>query len=199
MLMFGEGMSIFGRRHCAPSRELPRAHAPKKIEVLLDRAVAVRRLLPRLGQRATHLPDLVGVAGVDEGQAALDQRLAPLVELLEVVGGVVLAVIPIETEPADVVLDRARVLDVFLDRVRVVKTQIAASAVLESDAEVEADGLGVADVEVAVRLGREAGDDRPDAAAAEIVLDDLANEVQSHGGRAYTRRMARLVAHLVLL
>ena len=39
----------------------------------------------------------------------------------------------------------------------------------------------MADVEVAVRLGREAGDDGVDAALAQIVGDDLADEVGALG------------------
>ena len=36
-------------QHVRAVGELPRAHAPEEIEVLRGRAVAVRRLLPRLG------------------------------------------------------------------------------------------------------------------------------------------------------
>ena len=103
--------------------------------------------------------DLVGRERVDVGQPSPDQLLGALIELLEVVGGVVLAVAPVEAEPADVLLDGVDVLDVFLDRVGVVEAQVAAAAELGGDAEVEADGLGVADVQVAVGLGRKAGDD----------------------------------------
>ncbi len=45
------------------------------------------------------------------------------------------------------------------------------------DAEVEADRLGVADVQVAVRLRREAGDDRRRPAGREVGGDDVADEV----------------------
>src|SRR6267378_1414690 len=48
--------------------------------------------------------------------------------------------------------------------------------------EVEADGLGVADVEIAVGLGRETRDDLAAEAARAIVrIDDLANEVRRPG------------------
>ena len=46
------------------------------------------------------------------------------------------------------------VLDVFLRRVGVVEAQVAEAAELRGDAEIQADRLGVADVQVAVRLGR---------------------------------------------
>ena len=49
------------------------------------------------------------------------------------------------------------------------------------DAEVEADRLRVADVQVAVRLGREARDDRADAAGPKVGGDDVADEVGALG------------------
>ena len=58
------------------------------------------------------------------------------------------------------------------------------------DAEVQADRLGVADVEVAVRLGREARDHRRVPAAAQVVGHDLADEV------ARLRRSVRVVSSL---
>ena len=62
---------------------------------------------------------------------------------------------------SDVGVDGVDVLLLFFRRVGVVEPQVAAAVELAGDAEVEADGLGVADVEVAVGFGREAGDDVP--------------------------------------
>jgi hypothetical protein len=54
--------------------------------------------------------------------------------------------------------------------------------VLAGDAEVEADGLRVADVQVAVGLGREAGDDLGVAFLRDVARDDVTDEVTG-GGR----------------
>src|SRR5690606_33522404 len=62
-------------------------------------------------------------------------------------------------------------------RVGVVETQVAAAAELLGDAEVQADRLGVADVQVTVGFGREAGADRIVLAAGQVVADDLPDEV----------------------
>ena len=97
------------------------------------------------------LADLVGRQVVDVGLAVADQLDGPVVELLEVVGRVVEVLAPVEAEPADVGLDRVDVLLLLLDRVRVVEAEVAAAAELAGDAEVEADRLRVADVQVAVR------------------------------------------------
>ena len=127
------------------------------------------------------LADLVGGEVVDVRLAGLDQVDGPVVELVEVVGGVVEMLAPVEAEPADVFLDRVDVLLLFLDRVGVVEAQVAASAELLRDPEVERDRLGVTDVEVSVRLGREACDDLRDPALAHVGGDDLADEVASFG------------------
>ena len=67
------------------------------------------------------------------------------------------------------------------------------------DAEVEADGLGMADVEVAVRFGREAGDRGPDPAGGDVGGDDVADEVAALRGLdddvGGGRRLARLAGH----
>jgi hypothetical protein len=52
------------------------------------------------------LPDLVGGEVVDVGFAGLDQVYGPVVELVEVVGGEVEMLAPVEAEPADVFLNR---------------------------------------------------------------------------------------------
>ena len=162
--------------------ELAGAHAAEQIEVLVDAAAAIRRVLARLGQRAAMLADLVGRQRIDIGHALADQILGELIQLLVVVRRVVLAIVPVKPEPPHVVLDRIDVLDVFLDGIGVVEAEVAVAAEFAGDAEVEADRLGVPDVQVAVRLGRKA---RDDAAAVlsggDVGGDDLANEVLRRG------------------
>ncbi len=84
---------------------------------------------------------------------------------------------PAGDEPGDVLGDGVDVFHVFFGGVGVVHAQVASTAELAGDAEVETDGLGVADVEITVGLGREAGDDRLYAACCQVLLDDLADEV----------------------
>ena len=88
---------------------------------------------------------------------------------------------PAADEPLHVLGDGIHVLDVLLGRVGVVHAQVADAAELAGDAEVEADGLGVADVQVAVRLGRKARDHLADATRGQVLLDDLAEEVLALG------------------
>ena len=156
MLMFGDAMSIFARSTCAPSANSPARMRAEQVQVLVDR--------PRRGTGCP-APGSVSVPRCARISSAVrlstyalpsaDQLYGALVELLEVVRRVEEPVVPGEAEPADVGLDRLDVLDVLVDRVRVVEAQVAGAAEVLRDAEVEADRLGVADVQVAVGLGRE--------------------------------------------
>ena len=114
---------------------------------------------------------------VDIGLAGADQVLGPVVELLEIVGGVIEVLAPVEAEPAHVALDGVDVFLLLLGRVGVVEAQVAAAAELLRHAEIEADRLGVADMQIAVRLRREAGDDRAVPLRVQIGLDDVADEI----------------------
>ena len=66
---------------------------------------------------------------------------------------------PVETQPLHRVEDGVHVLLFFLLGVGVVKAHVADAAVVARQAEVQADALGVAHVQVAVGFGREAGAD----------------------------------------
>jgi len=123
--------------------------------------------------------DLVGRETVDVRSPASIQAQREAVELLEVVRGVEELVAPVEPEPAYVLHDGVDVLDVLLRRVGVVEAQVADATILLRQAEVQADALGVTDVQVAVRLGRKASDDPSSVlVGAEVLFDDVANEMR---------------------
>jgi len=158
--------------------KLAGAHAPEEIEVLLDRAVSERRGPPTLRQRPARLAHLLRGLIVDVCLAGRDELLSPPVELLEVIAGVMEVLTPVEAQPAHVVHDRVDVLLALFGRVGVIEAQVAAAAVVARQPEVDADGLGVADVQVAVGLGRKARHHlAAEAAGADVLLDDLADEV----------------------
>src|SRR5262249_4352970 len=172
-----------------------RPHAREQVQVLPDRAVTVGALLPGLGQRAAVRPYLVGAQAVHVGLAGLNQLYGVLVQRFEIVGGVEQFVAPVEPQPVDVFFDRLDVLDVFLGRVGVVEPQVAHAVVLQGDAEIEADRLGVADVEVAVRLRRKAGDDPPAVLVGlQVGGDDVTNKVRRRRGLGYGRLTSPVLA-----
>ena len=90
---------------------------------------------------------------------------------------------PAADQPAHVRDDGRDVLDVLLDRVGVVEPQVALAAVFAGDPEVEADRLGVADVQIAVGLRREARDDPRIAMLRDMLRDDVADEIAGRGSR----------------
>ena len=117
-----------GAQHARAVGEFAGAHAAEQVEVFLDGAVAERAVLAGLGQRAAVDADLVLALVVDIGLAGADQVLGPAVEPLEIVGGVVEVLAPIEAEPAHVALDGVDIFLLFLGRIGVVETQMAAAA-----------------------------------------------------------------------
>ena len=166
-----------GAQHARAVWKLAGLHAAEQVEILVHGAVAERAVLAGLGQRAAVDPHLLRRLVVDIGLAGLDQHLGPFVELLEIIRGMKQVLAPVEAEPAHVVLDGVDILLLLLGRIGVVEPQVAAAAELLGDAEVEADRLGMADVQVAVRLRRKAGHHRRVPLGVEVGLDDVANEI----------------------
>src|SRR5260370_36523805 len=82
-----------------------------------------------------------------------------------------------EAEPANVSFDRVDVFLLLPGRVGIIEAQVAAAAELLRRAEIEADRLGVADMEIAVGLGRKAGHDLANPAGDEVGRNDVANEI----------------------
>ena len=181
--MFGDAMSIFARSTQAPSSKSPRFIASNSLQIFFDRAVAIRAVLAGLRQRAAVLADVVGVLMIDVREPALDELDGAVVDVLEVVRRVAQPIAPVEPEPAHVALDALDELFGLALGVRVVEPQIARAAELLRDAEIDADGFRVADVQVAVRLGREARLHAPAVLAGRnLVRDDLTDEVAAARG-----------------
>jgi len=168
-------------------REFPLAHPAEQVEILGDRAIAIWAVCAWNLRSAALVADLFAGLAVDVGESELDQLLGPQIELFEVVAGVEQPV-PLEAEPADIVLNRLDVFGLFGGRVRIVEPQIALAAELLGDAKVQADRLGVSDVQIPVRLRREPClDPSTVLARSHRIGHDLANEVErtfsGSGGR----------------
>ena len=88
---------------------------------------------------------------------------------------------PAADEPVDVLGDGIHVLDVFLGRVGVVHAEIADAAEFAGDAEVQADALGVADVEIAVRFRRKTGVNLRIFLLGDVFFNDVADEIGRRG------------------
>ena len=169
----------FRAQHVRAIRELASAHALEQIEIFCGAAIAIRRILAGLGERATIRPHLVGRDRIDVGDALVDQADGKGEKLFVVIRRVILAFAPVEPEPAHVVFDRIDVFDVFFDRIGVVEAEVAVAAEFLRDPEIEADRLSVADVQIAVWFGREARDDAPPVpSGGDVRRHDLPNEIR---------------------
>ena len=118
----GRGHVDFGTQHPAAVGEFSGPHALEKVQVFFCRTIAVRAVLSRCGQVATGFTMFICGQIANEGLAAFYQLHSPVVELIEIVGGVVFAIGPIPAKPADVFLDGLNVLRLLLDGVGVVKS-----------------------------------------------------------------------------
>ena len=134
--------------------------AAEEIEGFLHAAVRAGAARARRGERAAIQPHLLLRLVIDIGQTFGDELLGESVELLKVVAGVKKVRAPVETEPLHIRHDALDVFGFLLGGIRVVKAQVAARIrrVFLREAEIQADALRVADVEVAIRLRREARD-----------------------------------------
>ena len=160
-------------------RELTGAHTRKEIEALLDRPVA-----PRADSGGVHVAavfaELLRRQLAHIGEPLLYELDGVFIVLLEVVRAEEKPVVPVKAEPVDVLLNGLDELVVLLGGVRVVHAQVADAAEFLGRAEIDAQRLAVADVQVAVRLGREAGVDGlagETAARREIGFDKGFNKV----------------------
>jgi hypothetical protein len=115
----------------------------------------MRTFLSGFGQVATQFAHLFEAQVADEGLAVTNELDRPVMQLPEVIRCVKESLAPVEAEPADVFLDRFRILGLFSNRVGVVESQVAKSPEFLGYPKVQTDTLGMAQVEVSVRFGGE--------------------------------------------
>ena len=152
-------------------------HFAEELEVFLYAAIAVRTLNTGLVNGASTLGNFFLSLVIDIGESPFDEILGPLIKLVEIIGSVAL-LFPLETEPLDVLLDGVHILDILLDRIGVIVAQVGLASVFLCETEVYAQALGVSEMQVAVRLRREAGEYAFVLAALKVLLDYFLEEIQ---------------------
>ena len=178
MLILPDDMSIFGTQYRFSLFEFPGAHFLEELEVFLGRPVPVGAFLARLVEGATVLAHLVLAKLVDICLANLNELNRHLVKLVKIIGGVIESTVPVVAKPVYILGDGVDIFLFFFCRIGIVKAQVARTAVLFRNAEVQTDRFGMADVQITVRLGRKARMNFAIKAPIFIVLfDDGGNEV----------------------
>ena len=170
-----------------PVGKFPRLHPLEEVEVLRHRAPAEGAVGARPVGRPAVFLGLLGAQVADVGLALLDERKRELIERPEVVAGMERLAVrglepqdlvrPAADQPLHVGDDGFDVGDVLLGGVGVVEAQVAPARVLAGDAEIEANGLRMPDVQIAVRLGREPRNNLRIALFRDMLRDDVADKV----------------------
>ena len=176
------GQVDFGPQSIRAVGELPGPHPGEEVQGFFHRPVP-----PGGAGGGAHVPAVgakfLGTQRAHIGQPLLNQSHGILVHLLKIVGGKVKPVPPVVAQPVDVLLNGLHVLHVLLGGVGVVHAQVAQAAVLLGGAEVHKNGLGVANVQVAVGLRRKAGVDRHTlelAPLSDVLVDKVMDEILCH-------------------
>ena len=170
-------MSILARSTLAPS-----GNSPARMRANRSRFSATLRLRKGLSWPGeVRVPRFLRISSAlwssTVGQALLDELHRKLVEFLEIVRGEKAPFPPGEAQPHDVFLNGVDVLLLFFGGVGVVEAQVAGAAVFLGHTEIEADGLGVADVQISVGFGRKARGRGRTFAGTHVGLDDGADKV----------------------
>src|ERR1700687_5357376 len=169
--------------------KLALAHPAKQVQALRHAPVAKRAVAPRALEAPAAFADLFNALVIDVCLSFADQPLGARVHLLEAVGSGVEIGAPVVTQPAQVLLNRLDLFRFFGRWIGVVKAQVRPAAILSGEAEVENDRFGMANVQKAIRLGREPGDHLTVVSSrSEIGFDDLSQEIgvarrRAHGWR----------------
>jgi len=169
----------FGTQHHLSFFYFSGVHLLEQFECLLYRAVAVRAFYTRLGGRAFLCGNHFGALFVYISFSFLDETDGEVPQLLEVVGCIIF-ISPLESEPLDIFLDGFHIFHVFFGRVGVVETQVTYSTIACGYPKIQANGLGMTDVEITVGLRRETGLDFSSVFTfLQVVLYCLFDEVQT--------------------
>ena len=167
-----------GAQHAGAVRKLAGLHAAKQIEVFLHRAVAERAVLAGFGQRAAREPDLLLRSGRRHrrgrrGSGPPPSRRAARNNPRHRTGSCPSRSRASARRPGS---NRCIPALPWSDWCRRSAGGSGRRKLLR-DAEIERDRLGVADMQIAVRLRREPGHDLPVSLGVQIGLDDVANEI----------------------
>jgi hypothetical protein len=84
--------------------------------------------LSRLGQGSAVCAHVVGREAVDVGEPFLNQAHGVVVEPLEIIGCEKHLVLPVEAEPADIVLNGLHIFRIFRGRVGIIHAEMADAA-----------------------------------------------------------------------
>ena len=166
----------FGPQHLFAVGESAGPHLLKQLQVFLHRTAAEGAFLPWLGERPPGLADLLGAQVADKGQPFFDEPDGAFVHIFKIIGCIEL-IFPGKAQPMDILFNGADIFLILLGGVCVVIAQIARAAVLLGQTKVQADRLGMSDMQIAVGFRGEPSQNMVMPSGRQICVDDLLNKV----------------------
>ena len=158
-------------------------HAAEQVKGFLPGAVAPGAVFAGLGQGAAVGAHLLLAQFIHIGQAPADPVLGNFIALVVVIAGVIQPARPVEAQPLNVALDGLDILGILLGGVGIIKAKVAQSPVLFGGQEVHDQRLAVADVHIAVGLGRKARMHLLVPAFLQVLFDGVPDKVAARGFR----------------
>ncbi len=160
-------------------RKFPVPHPVEQIQIFFNRAVAEGTVFAGLRQRAAVLPDFIGAQAAYVRLAFLNELNRVIVELFKIIRSIIQTVFPVKPQPADIFLNGLHIFDFFLAGIGVIKAQVADAAEFGRQTEIQADGFGMTDVQIAVWLRRKPGHDLPVVfVGLKVIDDDVSNKIR---------------------
>ena len=151
---------------------LTAVHVLEELQVLLDGAITIGAVGAWTCGRSFLLSNHLRTLLVDIRTSLLDEPYGKVPKLLEIVAGII-DVSPLESQPLDIVLDALDIFGILLDGVGVVETEVTLTTVFLGQSEVDGDGFGMSDVQIAIRLWWKTGLHSTSVLTLSQVIDDL--------------------------
>ena len=151
----GRGHINLGPQHQLTVLVFAITHITEQLETFFYRAIPIRAVPARSLQGTTELRHLVCCQRTDIGLALCNQLFGEVIDGIEVIRGVTDVTAPGVAQPLYILLDGINVLLGFLLGVGIIKTQVALTTKSLGNTKVQANGLGMPNVQVAIRLWRE--------------------------------------------
>ena len=164
-------------QHPGAIDKLTCAHALKQIKVFSFRALAVWAGFARMSKRATIFAHFLSTEIIHVSLALLDQFDCIAVKLFEVIRCPSHLTLPLKAQPLNVPLNSACIFLAFLFGICVVKAQIAVALIVECQTKIQANRLGMTNMQISIRLRWEACDNIGMFTTRQIGLNNIADEV----------------------
>ena len=143
-----------GSEHQSARSGLTAVHELKESQVLLHGPVTEGAVGTSLCGGALLLGYHFGTLFVHISSALANEPYSEIPQLLEIVTSII-NMIPLEPQPANVILYTLYVFCVLLHRIGIIKAKVASASILLGYAEIKGNRLGMSYVKISIRLGWE--------------------------------------------